>query len=46
VLDWLGSVQIQTRSTTRVELDLTRETAWTGWGLCAIGGYLMTLGRV
>jgi len=46
VLDWLGSVQIRTRSTTRVELDLTRATAWTGWGLCAAGGYLMTLGRV
>jgi hypothetical protein len=46
VLDWLGSVQIRTRSSSRVELDLTRATAWTGWGLCAVGGYLVTLGRV
>jgi hypothetical protein len=45
VLDWLGSVQIRTRSSSRVELDLTRATAWTGWGLCALGGYLMTLGH-
>jgi hypothetical protein len=45
VLDWLGSVQIRTRSPTRVELDLTRATAWTGWVLSAVGGYLCTLGR-
>lgn len=45
MLDWLGSVQIRTRSSSRVELDLTRATAWTGWGLCALGGYLCTLGR-
>jgi hypothetical protein len=45
VLDWLGSVQIRTRSSSRVELDLTRATAWTGWVLCALGGYLCTLGR-
>jgi hypothetical protein len=45
VLDWLGSVQIRKRSASRVELDLTRATAWTGWVLCAIGGYLCTLGR-
>jgi hypothetical protein len=45
VLDWLGSVQIRTRSPTRVELDLTRATAWTGWVLGAGGGYLCTLGR-
>jgi hypothetical protein len=45
VLDWLGSVQIRKRSDTRVELDLTRATAWTGWVLCAFGGYLCTLGR-
>jgi len=44
VLDWLGSVQIRKRSDVRVELDLTRATAWTGWGLCALGGYLCTLG--
>ena len=46
MLDWLGSVQIRTRSGTRVELDLTRATAWTGWGLCAVAGYLLTLGRI
>jgi hypothetical protein len=46
VLDWLGSVQIRTRSPSRVELDLTRATAWTGWGLCAAGVYLMTMGVV
>lgn len=45
MLDWLGSVQIRTRSSSRVELDLTRATAWTGWVLCALGGYLCTLGR-
>jgi hypothetical protein len=45
VLDWLGSVQIRTRSSSRVELDLTRATAWTGWVLSAVGGYLCTLGR-
>jgi len=45
VLDWLGSVQIRTRNSSRVELDLTRATAWTGWVLGVIGGYLCTLGR-
>jgi hypothetical protein len=45
VLDWLGSVQIQKRSSTRVELDLTRATAWTGWVLCVLGGYICTLGQ-
>jgi len=44
VLDWLGSVQIRKRSGTRVELDLTRATAWTGWGLGAVGGYLCVRG--
>ena len=44
VLDWLGSVQIRTRSPARVELDLTRATAWTGWAITAGGGYLMWLG--
>jgi hypothetical protein len=39
VLDWLGSVQIRTRSSARVELDLTRATAWTGWAISALGGY-------
>lgn len=44
MLDWLGSVQIRKRSNSRVELDLTRATAWTGWVLSAAGGYLCTLG--
>jgi hypothetical protein len=44
VLDWLGSVQIRKRTGTRVELDLTRATAWTGWALSAIGGYLCVRG--
>ncbi len=46
MLDWLGSVQIRKRSDTRVELDLTRGTAWTGWGLAAIGLWLILLGAV
>jgi hypothetical protein len=46
VLDWLGSVQIRKRTQSRVELDLTRATAWTGWGLCAGGVWLVTLGPV
>jgi len=45
VLDWLGSVQIRTRTASRVELDLTRATAWTGWALAALGGYLTWLGH-
>ena len=44
MLDWLGSVQIRKRTGARVELDLTRATAWTGWGLSAIGGYLCVRG--
>jgi len=44
VLDWLGSVQIRKRTGTRVELDLTRATAWTGWALSAMGGYLCVRG--
>jgi hypothetical protein len=43
MLDWLGSVQIRTRSSTRVELDLTRATAWTGWGLTALGVGLVVM---
>lgn len=46
VLDWLGSVQIRTRTQSRVELDLTRATAWTGWVLSALGGYLISLGQL
>lgn len=44
MLDWLGSVQIRKRTQNRVELDLTRATAWTGWGLTAGGLWLFTLG--
>lgn len=43
MLDWLGSVQIRKRTSTRVELDLTRATAWTGWAMTAGGAYLVTL---
>lgn len=37
VLDWLGSVRIRKRTASRVELDLTRATGWTGWGLTGAG---------
>lgn len=43
MLDWLGSVAVRKRSATRVELDLTRATAWTGWGFTALGIWLVTL---
>jgi hypothetical protein len=46
VLDWLGSVQIRKRSQARVELDLTRATAWTGWGLSAAGLWIASLGTL
>jgi hypothetical protein len=46
VLDWLGSVQIRKRTASRVELDLTRGTAWTGYGLAALGVWLTALGAV
>jgi hypothetical protein len=46
VLDWLGSVQIRKRTPSRVELDLTRATAWTGWAITAGGVWLMLLGAV
>jgi len=46
VLDWLGSVQVKERSPTRVELGLTRGTAWTGWGLASGGGWLISLGAL
>lgn len=36
MLDWLGSVQIRRKSLGRVELGLTRTTAWAGWGLCVL----------
>jgi len=41
VLDWLGSVQIRKRTASRVELALTRATAWTGWALAALGVYVV-----
>ena len=37
MLDWLGSVRIRKRTPSRVELDLTRATAWTGWLITAVG---------
>jgi len=40
MLDWLGSVQIRKRTGTRVELELTRATAWAGWTLAAAGAWL------
>lgn len=44
MLDWLGSVQIRERTSARVDLDLTRATSWTGWGLAVAGLWLTTLG--
>ena len=44
MLDWLGSVQIRRRSETRVELELTRATSWTGWGITAGGVWLVWIG--
>lgn len=46
MLDWLGSVHIRKRTGTRVELELTRATAWTGWALVAGGVYLVALSAV
>jgi hypothetical protein len=46
VLDWLGSVRIRKRTHGRVELDLTRATSWTGWGLSAGGIWLVTIGTL
>lgn len=46
MLDWLGSVAVRKRTPTRVELELTRATAWTGWGLAVAGGWLVMLGAV
>jgi hypothetical protein len=44
VLDWLGSVQIRKRTDARVELDLTRATAWTGWALTGVGVRVLWIG--
>jgi hypothetical protein len=46
VLDWLGSVQVRRRTPSRVELDLTRATAWTGWAMSAAGAWLVALGAL
>jgi hypothetical protein len=46
VLDWLGSVQIRKRTAARVELDLTRATAWTGWLLTAAGVRVVWFGGI
>ena len=44
MLDWLGSVQIRKRSASRVELDLTRATGWTGWGIAGAGARVAWIG--
>lgn len=41
MLDWLGSVQVRKRTPTRVELDLTRATAWTGWAIAGLGTWIV-----
>lgn len=46
MLDWFGSVQVRKRTPTRVELDLTRATSWTGWAITAGGGWLLTIGHL
>lgn len=46
MLDWLGSVQIRKRTPSRVELDLTRATAWTGWGVAGAGARLACFATV
>ncbi len=46
MLDWLGSVHVRKRTPHRVELELTRATGWTGWGLVGVGAYLVTLAFV
>jgi hypothetical protein len=42
MLDWIGSLRIRSRSTTRVELCLSRATAFAGWILLG-GGALAAL---
>jgi hypothetical protein len=46
VLDWLGSVQIRRRTAERVELDLTRGTAWTGWAIAGSGAGLAFMSSI
>ena len=43
MLDWLGSVQVRRRTSTRVELGLTRATAWAGWTIVGVGVALLML---
>ncbi|MFT3691503.1 MAG: hypothetical protein QM831_00060 [Kofleriaceae bacterium] len=44
MLDWLGSVSVQRRSDTRVELQLTRATNWVGWGFIGAGARVAWIG--
>lgn len=46
MLDWLGSVAIRQRTEKRLELALTRGTAWTGWGITAAGAWLFTIAAI
>ncbi len=46
MLDWLGSVAVRKRTPTRVELDLTRATGWSGWALLAAGAWLASLSEL
>ena len=46
MLDWLGSVRIRKRTPSRVELDLTRATAWTGWAIAAAGARVMFINAI
>ncbi|HEY0254498.1 MAG TPA: hypothetical protein VGC41_23380 [Kofleriaceae bacterium] len=44
MLDWLGSVSVHRRSESRVELELTRATNWTGWAFAAAGARIAYVG--
>jgi hypothetical protein len=46
VLDWLGSVRIRKRTPSRVELDLTRATAWTGWAIAGAGVRVIVINAI
>lgn len=46
MLDWLGSVSVQRRSDTRVELQLTRATNWVGWVFAALGARVAWIGPI
>src|SRR5262249_37203357 len=43
MLDWIGSLRIRRRSSTRVELCLSRATAVAGWLLLALGALAAAL---